>query len=130
METAKTTFEIRSWNEQPVDEEGGAKLTRASVVKSYAGELAGEGVVEQLATYDAEGGAEFVAYERFRGKLGSRAGTFVLRHEGTFRDGAVDSTWTVVPNSGTGELAGLAGTVAFTGEHAPSYDVALHYSLA
>jgi hypothetical protein len=53
------------------------------------------------------------------GRLGERSGSFVLRSTGTWEDGTATTTWSVVPGSGTGELAGLAGEggyVARSGE--------------
>ena len=120
----KTTFEIRSWDESPIDEtEGGTKLARASVVKAYTGGLEGEGRVEQIACSRPDGSAVFTALERFRGRIGDREGGFVMRHEGTFANGKVDSVWTVIPGSGTGDLADIRGEVEFASGHAPRYDV-------
>jgi hypothetical protein len=63
------------------------------------------------------------------GNLHGRSGTFVLQHSGTMARGAPELTVNVVPDSGTGELTGLAGTLAITiadGKH--SYD--FEYTLA
>ena len=128
-ERAETTFEIRSWDETPFDEmDDGSKLSRATVVKAYRGALEGEGRVEQLGANLPDQTSVFTALERFRGRLGERSGSFVLRHEGTFAGGIAKATWTVVEGSGTGELQGLRGTIAFEAGHAPSYDVALEFS--
>ena len=126
-ERAKITFEISSWDEETFDEEGDSKLARASVLKTYRGQLEGEGTVEQLAAYRSDGSAVFTALERFRGRLGERTGSFVLRHEGTFEKGIVRATWTVVPGTATGDLIGLHGAIAFEAGHQSSYDVVLEY---
>jgi hypothetical protein len=127
-ERAIATFAIRSWEERPFDElDDGSKLTRASVVKRYQGELAGEGTLEQLMAYSPEGTAVFTAFERFRGTLGERAGTFVLRHDGIFERGVARDTWTIVPGTATGDLRGLYGTVRFEAGHEESYPVVFEY---
>jgi hypothetical protein len=57
-------------------------------------------------------------------------GCFVLRNEASFEEGVVRTTWSVVPGSGTGELAGLRGDGGFVfrmGEAGASYQ--LHYHL-
>jgi hypothetical protein len=57
-----------------------------------------------------EGSAGYVAMERFTGTLHGRRGSFVLQHSGTMQRGTQQLAITVVPDSGTGELAGVAGT--------------------
>jgi hypothetical protein len=49
--------------------------------------------------------------EKVTGTLAGRAGTFVLQHSGTMTRGVQQLTVTVVPDSGTGALAGLSGTM-------------------
>ena len=50
-------------------------------------------------------------------------------YRGTFTDGEVKSTWSVVEDSGTGELTGLTGTVAFSAKHQDVYDITFDYDL-
>ncbi len=59
-----------------------------------------------------KGSAGYVAMEQVTGSLHGRSGSFVLQHYGIMNRGAPQLTVTVVPDSGTGELAGLAGTLA------------------
>ena len=110
---ATGTFTIKGWDEQPYAEaEGAAKLTHARVTTTYSGELEGEGVAGLLMVYD-QADATYAGYERCSGTLGGRSGSFVLRLDGGFQDGAARTTWTVVEGSGTGDLTGLearAGT--------------------
>jgi hypothetical protein len=58
-----------------------------------------------------KGSAGYVAIERVSGTLHGRGGTFILQHSGTMTRGAPHLVVTVVPDSGTGELEGLAGTM-------------------
>ena len=61
--------------------------------------------------------------------LHGRNGAFVLQHSGTMARGAQQLSVTVVPDSGTGELVGLAGKMAIIiadGKH--SYD--FEYTIA
>lgn len=55
------------------------------------------------------GSAGYVAIERVTGTPNGRTGTFALQHSGTMTRGAPELAITVVPDSGTGELVGLAG---------------------
>ena len=87
--TVEATFEVTSWDEQPFDESVGvSKLTKASVQKSYSGDVEGTSATESLMAYHADGSASFVGLERVKGKINGRSGTLVLRHVGEFRDGA------------------------------------------
>ena len=63
--------------------------------------------------------------KQFRGELD---GTFVLQHTGTMTRGTPSLSITVVPDSGTGALTGLTGTMAIImtdGTHAYEFDYAL-----
>lgn len=74
------------------------------------------------------GTADYVAIEQVIGALHGRIGTFVIRHSGTMTRGSLQLTVTVVPNSGTGQLEGLAGKMEIIieeGKH--SYE--FHYTL-
>ncbi len=127
--TATMTFRVKSWDEQPFQESAdGSKLTRASVIKAYKGDLQGKGELEMVMAYRRDGTAIFTGIEYVDGSILGRAGTFVLHSEGTFERDVVKTTWTVIAGTGTGELTGLQGTVQFEGGHAESYDVNLKYS--
>ena len=58
-----------------------------------------------------EGSGGYVAQEKVTAKLGGRSGSFVLQHIGTMRGNAPEMNVTVVPDSGTGELSGISGTM-------------------
>ena len=58
-----------------------------------------------------EGSAGYVALERVTGTLNGRTGSFILQHSGSMSKGAQTIIVTVVPDSGTEELTGLAGTM-------------------
>ena len=102
----------------------GPSLGRMSIDKRFRGDLEGTSKGEMLsAGTPVKGSAGYVAIERVSGMLHGRRGSFVLQHSGTMTRGAPRLTVTVVPDSGTGQLAGLAGTMAIEvadGRH--SYD--------
>ncbi|HMB67976.1 MAG TPA: DUF3224 domain-containing protein [bacterium] len=128
--TATATFKVTGWDERPYDEmSNGPRLTRATVTKTFEGEVEGEGSVEYLMTHLDDGGASFVGLERVVGRVGGREGTFVLQHSGTFEDGTAHDSWFVVPGSGTGELRGLRGEGRFDSGHAEEYPFRFEYEL-
>ncbi len=125
---AKAKFEVKSWDEKPYDEiEGGPKLTRATVAKSFSGDIEGEGTVEYLMIHREDGSASFVGVERVVGNIGDRQGSFVLQHSGSFEGRTATATWFVVAGSGTGDLRGLRGEGGFASAHAVEYAITLDY---
>ena len=126
---AKGTFELKAWDEKPFNEMNGMpKLTRASVIKSYQGEITGEGKLEYLMMYRDDGSASFVGLERVVGSVGGqRSGSFVFQHTGTFKGGVATVTLIIVPGSGTGDLHGLRGEGGFTVGHQGPYSITLDY---
>ncbi len=113
----------RGFGEAP----GGPRLVAASALLSYDGEIEGQGVLEELRVGFADGSASLYAIERVSGSLGGRSGSFVLEHVGTARNGVATSKRTVVPGSGTGELAGLRGVIEAVCGRAASSAITFHY---
>lgn len=97
--------------------------------KRFSGALEGVSQGQMLALRTAtEGSAGYVAMELFKGSLAGRRGSFVLQHSGTMNRGAPALTVTVVPDSGTEELQGLAGTMGVRiegGKHYYDFDYSL-----
>ncbi len=130
MTKATGGFELASWEEETYEElEGGGKLTRASVTQTFTGDIEGEGAVQWLMAYGKDGTAHFVGFQRVRGAIGDRKGSFVMETIGDF-DGTV-ATWTcaVVSGSGTDELAGLTGKGTFGAPHGPKASFELEYQI-
>ena len=89
-----------------------APVGRMSIDKVFHGDLAGTSEGEMLAAMTAvKNSAAYVALERLTGTLGGKKGSFVLQHTGIMNRGVGTLTVTVVPDSGTDELAGLTGTL-------------------
>jgi hypothetical protein len=131
MKTANARFAIKAWDETPYSEgQDLPKLTRATVTKTFTGDLEGDGQVEYLMMYRADGSATFVGFERVTGRLGGRAGSFVLQRTGVFEDGQAKEAYSVVPGSGTGELAGLRGDGRSSVGHGMEHPFTLSYELA
>lgn len=121
---ASGTFEVKL-NPQPLhDGAAEATLGRLSIDKQFHGDLEATSKGEMLsAGTSVKGSAGYVAIEQVKGALHGRIGTFVLQHTGTMNRGAPQLSVTVVPDSGTGQLLGLAGKMTINiaeGKH--SYD--------
>jgi len=125
---AAATFTLNSWDEKPYDETDGLpKLSRVSATKSYEGDIAGEGRVEYLMMYRADGSATFIGLERVIGSVGDRSGSFVFQHSGIFENGIAKVDLFVVSGSGTERLDGLQGKGEFAVGHNPPYKMTLDY---
>ena len=128
--TAKARFAIKSWDEQPISEGNGLpKLTRASVIKTFTGDIEGDAQVEYLMMYRGDGSATFVGLERVVGRIGSQTGTFVLQRVGTFENGQAKESYSVVSGSGTGDLLGLMGEGNSAVGHGMEHPFELNYEL-
>jgi hypothetical protein len=123
------TFEVSMKPLSTPEESPGATLGRMSLDKQFAGDLQAVGKGEMLtAMTSTKGSAGYVAIERVTGSLQGRQGSFVFQHTGTMNRGAQQLSITVVPDSGTDELAGISGQFTINiadGKH--SYD--FEYSL-
>ena len=127
---ASGTFEVKLSPQAPDDKTEEAPLGRMLIDKQFHGDLEGTSKGQMLAfSTSVKGSAGYVAMEKVSGTLRGRSGTFVLQHSGTMTRGAPQLSVTVVPDSGTGQLAGLTGKMAILitdGKH--SYD--FEYTLA
>jgi hypothetical protein len=107
---ANGTFDVKMTPQAPDDKGEGPAIGRYSLEKQFHGDLEGTSRGEMLAVGTAvEGSAGYVAMEQVTGTLSGRKGSFALQHSGTMTRGAGQLSVTVVPDSGTGELAGLTG---------------------
>ena len=116
----------------PLPTFGGAEtplLAHFSLDKQFLGALEGSSKGQMLSAGTAtQGSAGYVAMEHVTGTLGGRRGSFSLQHTGTMNRGASSLSVTVVPDSGAGELEGLAGTfdiIRADGKHSYVFEYSL-----
>jgi len=106
-----------------------AMIGRLTIDKQFMGDIVGTSKGQMLsAGGSVKGSAGYVAIEKVSGTLAGRHGTFVLQHTGLMNRGEPSLTITVVPDSGTGELTGLAGALAIIiadGEHTYDFNYTL-----
>ena len=125
----KGTFEVTMSPEPPYDVVDGVSLGRVSIDKKFSGPLDATGKVAMLAARTKhQGSAVYSALERVTGTLEGRQGTFVLQHTGVVNRGAQSLVVTIVPDSGTGALEGIAGRMSIEiagGQHHYELDYTL-----
>jgi hypothetical protein len=80
--------------------------------------------------YRSDGSATFVGLERVVGGIAGKIGSFVLQRTGVFEDGQAKESYSVIPGSGTGELAGLVGEGRSAVGHGMEHPFMLDYELA
>lgn len=118
---AAGSFTVSMTPAAPAARAGRTSLGRMLLDKVYRGELAATGKGEMLtAMTDTGGSASYVAIEQIDGVLLGRAGSFVVHHTGTMSGGVDRLAIAIVPDSGTGELTGIAGELRLQkvdGEH-------------
>lgn len=124
---ARGTFDVKTVA-QPADDAGEA-IGRLLLDKQFHGDLDATSKGQMLAVRTSVAdSAGYVAMEQVSGTLLGRAGTFALQHSGTMNRGAPELLITVVPDSGTGELEGLMGTMTIViegGKHEYDFEYSL-----
>ncbi len=127
---ARGTFEVRL---QPLPMEGvagDALLGRMTIDKQFHGDLEGTSQGEMLTAGTATAGsAAYVAVERVTGRLGGKQGTFALHHTGLMNRGQASLSIGIVPDSGTGGLAGISGSLSIRVENGAHF-YTLEYAIA
>lgn len=130
MAQATGTFEVKV-QPLPADEKvAGLKVGRFGVEKQWKGDFVGTSKGEMMTAETAvEGSGGYAAVEQVTGALGGRTGSFTLVHRATMQKNAnFDMVITIVPDSGTGQLAGIAGSVKIViegGKHSYVIDYTL-----
>lgn len=119
---ATGTFEVKMQPQGEGDVAAGSSLGRMSLDKRFSGDLEATGKGEMLAARsDVPTSAAYVAIERVSGHLHGREGSFVLVHKGLMTQATQQLVIEVVPDTGTGQLRGLAGTLGIRIEDGRHY---------
>ena len=113
MKRASGSFEISMQSLANEDVSADPMLGRFLLTKKFTGDLEASARGHMLSAGTAtRGSAGYVAIDQVTGSLDGRTGSFVLQHSGSMKRGAPNLLVMVVPDSGTGELAGITGTLS------------------
>ena len=121
MKAAIGTFDVKMTPQGEPQKVDGSALARFINEKRFSGDLVATSRGEMLtAMTPVEDSAGYVLIEHVIGTLHGRSGSFLLQHSSTVTRGVQKQSIAVVPDSGTGELAGLVGSMiaeVSPGEH-------------
>ena len=122
---ARGTFDVKL-TPQAGEPASGDTPSRMLIDKTFHGDLEATSKGQMLAAgTEVKGSAGYVALERVIGTLHGRSGTFVLQHNGIMNRGTPQLTIIVVPDSGTGDVKGLGGTMTIDivdGKHSYTFE--------
>ena len=125
---ATAPFTNDRYDEEPYGEAEGAELSRVHISRTFSGELEGKSTAE-LMIAKSEGGGGYIGHDRISGTLGDRSGSFVFQHGGIMGPDGVSNTGTIVPGTGTGELAGITGEGTMLADDEGNHTLTLEYEL-
>jgi hypothetical protein len=126
---ATGTFDVKLTPQATDTAPEASPLGRLTIDKQFHGDLEGTSKGEMLtAGTTIKNSAGYVAVERVSGTLNGKKGAFTLQHSATMTRGVGALSITVVPDSGTGELTGISGTMTIEiadGKHGYGFDYSI-----
>ena len=129
-EKLETTIKIDSWDEKPTQEyDDGTKVAHAAVTLTDGNDGLRSGLLESVLHYRRDGTSDYVGLIHLEGELSGRSGSLTAIGEGTYDNTTASSTMRIV--DGTGELAGISGTVSSSSTQAdyPNMPLVIEYQL-
>jgi Protein of unknown function (DUF3224) len=129
MKSAEAVFTNTRYEEHPFDEHEGTALGRVEITRSFNGDLEGESTALLLTATSEGGSAAYVALDRVTGRLDGRAGSFVFQHRGIVSPDGAETSGSVVPGSGAGQLSGLRGEGRIAVDEDGTHRLLLEYDL-
>lgn len=136
MTTARVTVTAQNWDEERIDEiDAERAIASAQWTTTWSGDIEGTSICHLLISYTGGDPARpetlvgpYQGYEVVRATIGGRSGTFVLSESGAHSGAVARTEVSIVPDSGTGELAGISGTGSYAAA-AQQYTLELDYQL-
>jgi Protein of unknown function (DUF3224) len=105
-------------------------ISRMTLDKKFSGDLAGNSTGQMLSHSSEDMGTHvYVAIEKVTGTLGGKTGSFTLAHRGTMQRDGQQLSIIVVPDSGTGGLSGLTGTMTIDVDDTKKHFYTFDYTL-
>ena len=125
---ASAPFTNDRYDEEPCGDADGVEVSRVHISRTFSGDLEGESIAELLIA-KAEAGGGYVGHDRVTGSLQGKTGGFVFQHTGLMGPDGVTNTGTIVPGTGSGELAGISGEGTMLADEEGNHTLTLAYEL-
>lgn len=130
MATGRGSFEVTMTPLDSAGRDGEAPVSAMALTKTLSGDFTGHGTGSMLAhTTAVAGSAAYVALERLTGTLADREGSFVAQHTGVMQGGDGELVIAIVPDSGTGQLAGISGSMTIEVDDSGAHTYTITYEL-
>ena len=132
---ATGTFEVADFTPAPVpasEIRTALPVGFATMRKTFAGEIDGRSETLFTAAFDPVGNTgTYVAMESFEGRVSGRSGAFNFVHSATTTGQDRQAEFlTIVPGSGTGDLAGIRGTGGLAIDEDGTHRIWFEYELS
>ena len=126
--TVKGSFDVKA-TPQPAAEGDDPSFSRMTFDKRFHGDMEGASKVQMLAaSTSVKNSGAYVALEKVNATIAGRKGSFTFQHNATMNRGVPSLSITVVPDSGTDQLAGISGKFSIDikdGNHFYTFDYTL-----
>ena len=124
----KSKFKILKWDESTIEQlTRDSKVSNAIVEYELEGDLTGKAKVNYQMFYDhadsknhLKSNAQYLGLLVVTGEFQGKKGTFVLRDEGTFKNGIAKSSLKILPGSGTDDFARIIAEGGYEASHTDS----------
>jgi len=130
VQKAVGQFKVTGGREEVYADRGEGRLTRSGGTQEFSGDIEGSGRIEWLMCYRADRTAEFVGLQQIDATIHGRRGEVVLTSVGSHDGVRSKGSWTIVPRSGKGELAGIVGHGVWVAGPGPQATFELSYEMA
>ena len=125
---ASAPFTNDRYDEEPYGESEGTAVSRVHISRTFTGDLEGSSTAEILIA-KSEGGGGYTGHDLITGTLHGRSGGFAIQHSGLMGPEGITNTGTIVPGTGSGELAGITGEATLLADEDGNHTLTLTYEL-
>ena len=125
---ATAAFTNDRYEEEPYGEGDEVERSRVHIARTFTGDLEGTATAEILIAKSGGGGG-YTGQDLITGTLGGKSGSFVIQHGGIMGPEGISNSGTIVPGTGSGELAGITGEGTLLADEEGNHTLTLEYEL-
>ena len=125
---ATAAFTNDRYDEEPYGEGDEVERSRVHITRTFTGDLEGTATAEILIAKSERGGG-YTGQDLITGTLDGKFGSFVIQHSGIMGPEGISNSGTIVPGTGSGELAGITGEGTLLADEDGNHTLTLEYAL-